>query len=158
MFLEAESFPAISLGGQGPDLHGSLYWTASIGSTVEAQDVIEGWDTQLIGGLLQVTVQPGNIGPVGNVAGTGTNDGTINGPQVCAALATLQTDAATINGANISYVITGPNSNSALRYMLQSLQSLLGSSWYSIPGTLFGYNTLLPGLEYAPHPPRRPLK
>jgi serine/threonine protein kinase len=49
-------------------------------------------------------------------------------------------------GANITYNQYGPNSNSALHYMLQSLLSLLGSSWYHIPFTLVGYGTPLPGL------------
>jgi RHS repeat-associated protein len=143
--LEVESFPLNAFGGYGPDLHGSLYWTSSIGSTLVAQDVIEGYVSNA--GLLNAAVQPGNIGPVGNPAGTGTNDGTTKGPQVCAALTTLQTDVGNINGANITYNRFGPNSNSALRYMLQSLQSLLGSTWYNIPWTLVGYGTKLPKLE-----------
>ena len=157
--LEVESFPLISFGGHGPDLHGSLDFTASIGSTVAAQDVIEGYVSDT--GLLNAAVTPGNIGVVGNLAGAGTNDGTITGPQVCGAFATLQADVAKINGANITYNKFGPNSSSALRYMLQSLQSLLGSSWYHIPWTMVGYGTRLPGLEgggnQPPRPPRGPL-
>lgn len=143
--LEVESFPLITFGGHGPDLHGSLDFTASIGSTVAAQDVIEGFTDD--SGLLQAAVTPGNTGPVGNLAGTGTNDGTITGPQVCGAFATLEADVATINGANIKYNRFGPNSNSALRYMLLSLLSQLGSSWYSIPSTRVGYYAPLPGVN-----------
>lgn len=155
--LEVESFSLNALGGYGPDLHGSLYFTASMGSTLVSQDVVEGYTPD--GKVLKAAVQPGNSGPVGNVAGTGTNDGTITGANVCGALAILQADVGKINGANISYgAYFGPNSSSALRYMLQSLQSLLGSSWYSIPWGLteFGYNTKLPGLEGGGNQPPRP--
>jgi hypothetical protein len=75
---------------------------------------------------------------------------------VCAALAILDADANKINGANITYRDFGPNSNTALRYFLQSLSSLLGSSWYSIPGSLLGYNSGLPGL-LSPKRPKQTL-
>jgi RHS repeat-associated protein len=141
--LEVESFPLNTLGG-GPDLHGSLYFASNLYGG--SDDVIEGYTD---GKLLQAAVEPGNVGPVGNVAGTGTDDGVVSGPQVCSALGTLEGDVSKINGAGIVYGILGPNSSSALRYMLQSLSSLLGSSWFSIPKTMLltGYNVLLPGLE-----------
>jgi len=51
----------------------------------------------------------------------------------------------------IPYSIIGPNSSSVLRYMLQSPESLLGSSWYSVPWGM----RCLPGLiiPYHPTPP-----
>ena len=102
-------------------------------SQIVSQDVIEGYDPG--NGLLNVGVSPGNVGPMGNIAGTGTNDGMITELQVCGVLSILQADAARLNGANITYNRFGPNSSSALRYMLQSLESLLGSSGTTFLGT-----------------------
>ena len=122
------------------NLHGYLDLTTPFGSYI-----FEGLH---VGNLLQA----GSDG--GNNPGVDQNDGSINGPWVCGALPTLDTDETKINGANISYSgIGGPNSNSALRYMLQSLNIFSApTSWYSIPFPMqvFGYWTLLPGLETAP--------
>jgi hypothetical protein len=153
--LEVESFPLNRIGG-GPDLHGSLDFTSTLYGGFE--DVIEGYTDE--SKLLKATVDPGNVGPVGNVAGTGTDDGVISGANVCSALGILESDASKITAAGIRYnALFGPNSSSALRYMLQSLNSLLGSLWYSIPTTMLltGYNTRLPGLE-SPTLPRRPIR
>ena len=106
--------------------------------------MIEGYVSDA--GLLNVAVQQGNIDPVRNVAGTGTNDGIITGLQGCGALTIPEADKVKINRANITYNRFGPNSNSALRDMLQSLRPLLGSSWYHIHSILVGYGTKLPGL------------
>jgi hypothetical protein len=70
---------------------------------------------------------------------------------VCAALAILQLDVNKINGAKITYNGLGPNSSSALSYMLQSLSYLTlvsGGPWYTIPNSMLltGYNVPLPGV------------
>jgi hypothetical protein len=81
-------------------------------------------------------------------------------------MATLEHDVTQINNANITYGAYGPNSSSALRYLLQSLDYLEASTgglaWYSIPVWMqtLGYNALLPGLETwpsNPSPPRAPI-
>jgi RHS repeat-associated protein len=149
--LEVESNPLNSYGRRGPDLHGALDFTWTVG-TSNVLYVAEGYPNSHNQLVAEVAL---GIGPVGNTPGGGSNDGSITGPQVCGALDILETAAFQINSANITYNNWGPNSNSVLRYMLQSLNSLLGSSWYSIPWTLVGYNTLLPGLE-GPRGPRPP--
>lgn len=68
-------------------------------------------------------------------------------------------DESRINNARIAYGRFGPNSNSAARYMLQSLSYLVGlfGYWYDIPWVILdfgGYYAPLPGLETpAPTPP-----
>jgi hypothetical protein len=69
-------------------------------------------------------------------------DGTLSGSQVCGWLTTLESDAAKVNAANISYHWYGPNSSSVLRYMLNSLPI---TSWFSMPW-MVGYGSPLPGL------------
>ena len=70
-------------------------------------------------------------------------DGTLTGPEVCDWLAILDGAASNINGANICYRGFGPNSNSALRYMLGSLPD---QTWYHMPW-MIGWGSLLPGIE-----------
>jgi hypothetical protein len=72
-----------------------------------------------------------------------TYDGSISGAAVCGLAATLAADVSTIDSANAAYSKFGPNSNSALRYFLQSLPS---SSWANVP-FLWGYNTSIPGVN-----------
>ena len=77
---------------------------------------------------------------------------------MCAAFLVLERDASKINKADITYRNLGPNSNSALRYMIQSVEYLAilanKNGWYTIPTSMqyYGYWTLLPGIE-TPRPP-----
>jgi RHS repeat-associated protein len=117
-------------------VHGFLDFTGQTG----VSQIIEGLHT---GNLLGATA---NGAPE-----TGEDDGSITGPSVCAALSILQTDVSQIQGAGIRYHALGPNSTSALGYMLQSLSYLNlinGGSWYIIPQMMLltGYNVRLPGL------------
>ena len=131
----------------GPDLHGFLEFDGPLGS-----QIIEGLHK---GNRLTATVD--------GVPAEGTFDGSIKGAGVCHAITILEHAVTRINAANIPYVPAGPNSSSALRYMLQSLNPLTGGVlWYNIPTfmQIFGYYALLPGLETFPsnpYPPRRPI-
>jgi RHS repeat-associated protein len=135
--LEVESRPLDYWGFRnGSDLHGFLDFTSSTGSLI-----IEGLHT---GNKLTAA---GNGKPA-----QGTVDGAITGPFVCFALPILQLDVSNINAANITYGGLGPNSSSALRYMLQSTSFLTlynGGPWYTIPMSMLatGYYVLLPGVE-----------
>ncbi len=119
-------------------LHLFLYFTGSTG----VSQAIEGLHT---GSLLTANMNGDST--------FGHSDGSVSGPAVCAALPILQLDTDKINGANIAYHWDGPNSNSAARYMLQSLSYLMGlyGPWYTIPQAILsrygGYYTPLPGLE-----------
>lgn len=136
-------------------------------------DLTNGDDSTFFEGLHA----PGNLlkagSGTGNNPSVNQNDGSISGPAVCSAFYTLSHDEAEINGApNITYNgRMGPNSNSVLRYMLQSL-NIIGSpsAWYTVPFAMqvFGYWKAIPGLEVQPsssssppirgrHPGRRPL-
>ena len=91
----------------------------------------------------------------------GHDDGSVTGPAVCAAEPMLASAVSRINNAKIAYQNLGPNSNSAMRYLLQSISYLqfLFPSWYHIPWeivTLGGYFAPLPGLETPSVPPRVP--
>jgi len=82
----------------------------------------------------------------------GHGDGPVQGPAVCAALPILAADVSRINGGNITYSALGPNSNSAMRYMLQSISYLtaLFGQWYGVPDVILstgGYYAPLPGVE-----------
>ena len=70
-------------------------------------------------------------------------DGRHIGPEVCDWLTILQQDASEVNAASIHYHWYGPNSNSVLRYLLESLPN---QNWYKMP-LMIGYNSLLPGIE-----------
>jgi len=137
--LEVESRPLdYDVLRHGPDLHGFLDFTGPGGS-------------QIFEGLHQ-----GNkLTATGHgVPAFGTDDGSVSGPGVCYAASILEGDVANINNANITYHGLGPNSSSALRYMLQSLGYLLFlyGPWYHIPLSMqiSGYYVPLPGLETAP--------
>jgi len=122
------------------DLHGYLVFTSSAGT-----DIIEGLHQ---GKLLKAGLGP--TGP-GDNPSSNTDDGSISGTAVCASLSILQLDVSKINAANITYGgAFGPNSNSVLSYLLESLNYLLiDGSWYTIPLSMqiFGYDTALPGLN-----------
>ena len=145
--LSVESRPLNYPGFENPpDLHGYLDFTYSNTGTL----IFEGRHN---GSLLGAAGEP--TGPGDNPA-SDTNDGHVSGPAVCLALGPLETDVSLINKADIAYdgplgISLGPNSSSALRYMLQSvsfLQALYGF-WYRIPLSmqLTGYCHYLPGLE-----------
>jgi len=150
--LEVESRPLNYFGlRRGPNLHGYLTFS----STTDPDDdiVIEGLHN---GNLLGAGIgfpgapkgQPGNY----DYPQSNTDDGSITGSAVCAAFSILQSHVSKINNADIAYHgLLGPNSSSALRYLLQSVSSLLASfgNWYTIPQSmqLFGYNVSLPGLN-----------
>ena len=128
----------------GPDLHGYLDLTSPLGILI-----FEGLH---IGSLIKA-----GGGPLGvfdpNKPSQDTNDGSITGTYVCGAAGILESDVWNINNAkNITYEPLGPNSNSVLRYMLQSINYLTfptGLPWYTIPITMqfAGYYVLLPGVE-----------
>ena len=130
----------------GPDLHGYLDYTGPKGALI-----VEGrHEGMLLGAAIEPTGLDDDPRP-----GHDTLDGEISGTEVRGAIAILARDVAQIKGARISYgAIDGPNSSSALRYMLESLDGLLYSfgPWYHIPASMiaFGYNTLLPGIEIPP--------
>ncbi len=130
------AYPVIA---SGPGLHGYLDFTNQIG----ASTIVEGLHN---GTYLGAASGPGEPS-IGS-----TDDGSVSGTGVCAALSILNADVAQIENAHIIYSgVSGPNSSSALRYMLKTLSTLLSGygSWYSIPALmqLFGYYTLLPGIE-----------
>jgi RHS repeat-associated protein len=136
--LEVESRPLgyRVLKNSGIDLHGFLVYTGPDGTS----QVIEGLHQ---GKLLTATTD-------GKPA-SGTDDGSITGPSVCAALAILRVDVNQIIGAKITYGGLGPNSSSVLHYVLQSLSYLIltnGGLWYSIPTSMLltGYYVSLPGV------------
>lgn len=81
---------------------------------------------------------------------------TMVGPQVCAFAGVLNVDVDELNNLNIVYKKLGPNSNSFLRYMLQSLPGGVGN--YFVVPFLWGFNARLPGLDPLPMPnsPRPP--
>jgi len=136
--------------------HGYLYYTAADNST----DIIEGVQVSQGGGapLLQTTAGP--TGYAADNPSTNPSAGAIAGPQVCNWFATILSAATQIDQADIPYNARGPNSNSALGYILSQLPS---SSWYTVPyyvipvytggGVhvftfgLIGYYTPLPGLN-----------
>lgn len=70
-------------------------------------------------------------------------DGKTTGTEVCAWLIILEIDAIRVNAANIRYRGFGPNSNSVLRFMLQSLPD---QTWYHMP-FMIGWKSRLPGVE-----------
>jgi RHS repeat-associated protein len=68
-------------------------------------------------------------------------DGEIKGVEICAWIAILEFDVDRVNSVYIRYRLFGPNSSSALRYMLQSLPAQFNMPF------MIGYGTKLPGVE-----------
>jgi hypothetical protein len=66
-----------------------------------------------------------------------------SGSDVCDWLSILENDASQVNAVDIKYNFKGPNSNSVLRFMLQSLPD---QSWYKMP-RMVGWKYKLPRVE-----------
>ena len=118
--------------------HGYLHFTSTAGTDV----IIEGYDDD--SGHLRAWVDPHGLPD--DDPGLDKTAGSISGTYVCGWITTLEADVTAINGANITYDRTGPNSNSALAYMLSTLPNTT-SSWYKVPSGLVGWNKRLPGIE-----------
>lgn len=130
-------------------LHGYLDFTSSTG----ASGVIEGYNPLGSHTLLAWDNTMGGL--VGDAPASDQDDGSISGPWVCGARGILDLDVSRINAANIPYSATfGPNSSSALRYMVSSLNTLVllndpgDTTWYTVPVAMqvFGWWAPLPSL------------
>jgi RHS repeat-associated protein len=69
-------------------------------------------------------------------------DGTMSGEDICSWLSILQQAASDVNAADIKYHVLGPNSTTALVYMLSNLPQ---TSWVNLP-FMVGATSTLPGL------------
>jgi RHS repeat-associated protein len=110
----------------GVAAHGYLDFTAADGSNyiIEGQQVSQGGNASVLQTCVAASCYP-NDHP-----STDPSAGSISGPQVCDWFTTILQAATQIDQANIAYNANGPNSNSALNYILQQLPS---SSWYTVP-------------------------
>lgn len=131
-------------------LHGYLDFTSSAGSSI-----IEGYNPVNTNKLL---AWDNPTGLAGDTPASDQDDGSISGPWVCGARGILDLDVSKINAANIAYsAVLGPNSSSALRYMVSSLNTLVllndpgDASWCTVPWAMqvLGWWAPLPGLEAA---------
>ena len=129
-------------------LHGYLDFTSSAGPPA----IIEGYNPVNSNKLL---AWDSPTGLPGDIPSRDQYDGSISGPWVCGARGILDLDVSRINAANITYAaVFGPNSSSALRYLVSSLNTLVllndpgDVSWYTVPFSMqiFGWWAPLPGL------------
>ena len=104
--------------------------------------------SDLLQGYYGYTKGPLGAYPSDNPA-SNTPEGTLSGSQYCGLTATLANDVSKINSANIAYGLLGPNSNSVLRYFIQSLPVPPSGIWYQLAtlANLIGFPTSLPGLN-----------
>jgi RHS repeat-associated protein len=93
------------------------------------------------GKLLQAYVGLGEGALPGEIPTKNHLDGSRSGLDVCFWLGSLKRDAEWINDLDIPYRWRGPNSNSVLSYMLNSLPD---TSWFNMP-FMVGYGTRLVG-------------
>lgn len=119
-------------------LHGYLSFTTSFGTS----EVFEGYTDE--SNRLKAWGRPGGLDA--NKPSTDKSAGRVSGEFVCDWFASLNSSVSRINRANIDYNDLGPNSSSALRYMLSQLPETF-TAWFSVPFTLVGFDTKLPGLE-----------
>jgi len=105
------------------------------------------FEGQDVGNLLKA-IGPGTAPQPKDDPYTDHNDGWVTSTGVCSVFDSLAQDVANINAASITYYEGGPNSNSALHYMLNSTNSLNifpGYNWYKMPW-MIGYSTPLPNI------------
>jgi RHS repeat-associated protein len=162
---------ARGLGGSGPlgpGFHGYLVFGST--ATPGVSLFIEGWTPDLK--TLQAWVNQGS-GISGDNPRIDSQLGSISGASVCGYLPGIESAVNEINASNVPYSLLGPNSSSALRYIVS--QSMPRSVWANDAGgplggpigpslnlpsqgmLAFGWNTLLPGLETPKTPPLRRL-
>jgi len=121
--------------------HSYLHFT---NSSAGIDEVIEGYTTDPISQLL---AQEDDHGLTADDKANDKSAGSVSGAFVCDWLTPIRAAVSAINGAHITYAYTGPNSNSAARYMLAQTPTTF-TPWWQYPGGLVGFYTLLPGLEH----------